>query len=183
MDLIRPLLRLTFHCAWGAMALSGCAQQTERKLAMEHDSGRPGKLLYRPQPRTPAPPVPPTDALHFDLDCNLHGRVVSNSHPEIFRGTYPANVQSWRYHDHIILDLQAMRACDPSACAQYGSYPIVRLTPDHIVLYDREDIGMQIGRRDGRYEQRMEDRGEVSVTRGRCVAGSYSGIPPREVVS
>ena len=133
----QTLLKLVLFCAGSALTLSSCAREAERKLAVGADQGRPGKLLYRPQPQTPAPPVPPTDARHFDLDCNLHGRIVSNTHPEIFRGTYPANLQSWRYHDHIILDLQAMRACDPSACAQYGSYPIVRLTPDHIVLYDR----------------------------------------------
>jgi hypothetical protein len=174
-------LKLMLVCIGGAIALSGCTREADRKLAVGADQGRPGKLFYRPPLRIAAAPVPATDAQHFDLDCNLHGRVISDAHPEMFRGTYPANVQSWRYHDHIILDLRTMRACDPSTCARYGPYPIVRLAPDLIVLDDREGSSIQIGRRNGRYEQRMEDMGEVSVTTGHCVAARNSGIPPRVV--
>lgn len=178
----RILLKLVLVCIGCALPLSGCAQEANRKLAAGNDQGRPGKLYYRPTVHPAAAPVPPTDAQHFDLDCDLHGRVISDAHPEIFRGTYPANVTAWRDHSHMIVDLQTMRVCDESACARYGPHPIIRLTPDLIVLDDREGSSIQVRRRDGRYEQRMEDMGEVSVTRGHCVSGRYSGFPPREAV-
>ena len=178
----RILLKLILACIGGATALSGCAREADRKLAVGTDQGRPGKLYYRPHVQPAAAPVPATDALHFDLECDLHGRVVSDAHPEMFRGTYPANVTAWRDHPHMIVDLQTMRVCDESTCAQYGPHPIVRLTPELIVLDDREGSSEQIRRRDGQYEQRMEDMGEITVTRGHCVTGRFSGFPTREAV-
>jgi len=131
--------------------------------------------------QTIAAPVPPTDALHFDLECRVHRRVTSD-HPAEIIGTYPAGVGDWRYSLRYTFDLQTRRVCDTSLCARYGPFPIVRLTPDLIVLDDRDGVTQQIRRRDGRYEQRMEDSDQLSVTRGRCVRASYSGFPPREAV-
>jgi hypothetical protein len=172
---VRSILKLA--CIVGTLVLSGCAQEVERKLAAGSDQGRPAKLFYRPQVEPAAAPVPPTDALHFDLECDLHGRVIADAHPEMFRGTYPANETSWRYDPHMIVDLQSMRTCEFNTCAEYGPHPIVRVTPDLIVFDDRPGITESVRRRDGRYAQRMEDIGEVSVTRGRCFKTRFSGFP------
>jgi hypothetical protein len=123
---------------------------------------------------TPVQPV--TDALHFDLDCDLHGRVISDAHPEMFRGTYPANIRTWHYRMRDIYDLQAMHTCNFNLCAQYGPRPIVRVTTDQITLLDEPGASMSIRRSDWRYEQRMEEMGQVSVTTGSCTKAPFSGF-------
>jgi len=173
-------------CAGLALALSACGSEASGA----GDSGNRSKAgpiaaatAATPVPRaasSPATGTSATDALHFDLYCDLHGRVISDSNPHMFRGTYPANVRSWRWRSHDIVDLQTMQMCDPVGCARYGPHPIVRVTPDLIVVEDRLGVSAHIRRRDLRYEQRMEDLGEVSVTAGRCTRASFSGFPPRQ---
>ena len=124
--------------------------------------------------------APVTDALHFDLYCDLHGHMVSDAHPEISHGNYPADEPTWEHHSHYIVDLQAMQICDSSACETYGPFPIVGATADRITLDDRPGITIFILRRGWRYEQRQEEMGRVDVTRGRCTRASFSGFPPRQ---
>ena len=120
-----------------------------------------------------------TDDLHFDLDCDLHGRVISDAHPEMFRGTYPANIRAWHYRTREIYDLQTMQTCNFNLCEQYGPSHIVRVTPDRITLLDEPGVSMSIRRRGWRYEQRMEDMGQVSVLTGSCTRVPFSGFPAR----
>jgi hypothetical protein len=117
--------------------------------------------------------------LHFDLHCELRGRIISNSNPEVVHGTYPANEPTWYDHPHFSVDLQAMQICDTSACEEYGPFPIVSVTPDRITLHDEPGLTTFIRRRDWQYEMRQDDMGRVSVTRGRCVPSRFSGFPER----
>lgn len=172
-------------CAGIALTLSGCGSEGPGgRDGDDRMQARPIAAVARAAEVPKAAPVaatvaPATDALHFDLDCDLHGRVISDSNPRMFRGTYPANVQAWHYRSHDIVDLQTMQICDPVSCERYGPHPIVRVTPGLIVLEDRPGVSVHIRRRDWRYEQRMEDLGEVSVTTGRCTRARFSGFPPR----
>jgi hypothetical protein len=122
--------------------------------------------------------APVTDSLHFDLHCELHGRIVSDAHPELSHGTYPANELTWRDHPHYIVDLRTMQICDPGECQDYGPRRIVSATADRITVHDAPGLTIYIRRRDWRYEQRQEDMGRVSVTRGQCRRGAFSGFPP-----
>ena len=123
--------------------------------------------------------APATDSLHFDLYCQLHGRIVSEAHPELRNGTYPANVPSWDYELHEIVDLQTMQVCAPSVCEIHGPHRIARVTPERITIYDAPGVTISIRRRDLRYYQRQEDLGRISVTTGQCRKGEFSGFPPR----
>jgi len=123
--------------------------------------------------------APATDSLHFDLYCELHGRIVSDAHLELANGTYPANVSSWDYDWHDIVDLQTMQICAAGQCEIHGPNRIARLTPERITIYDAPGVTISIRRRDLRYYQRQEDLGRVSVTRGRCRKGEFSGFPSR----
>ena len=120
--------------------------------------------------------APATDSLHFDLYCELDGHVVADPHPNEIIGTYPANVRTWRYAAHFIVDLQAMQVCDSSACEQYGPFRI-SANPERITLQDVPGATIFISRRNWRYDQRQDNMGRVSVTRGRCVPARFSGIP------
>src|SRR5438128_269824 len=53
----RAFLKLALACAGAALAVSGCAREAERKLAVGSDQGRPGKLYYRPHVQPAAAPV------------------------------------------------------------------------------------------------------------------------------
>jgi hypothetical protein len=183
---IRTLSNPSLVWAGIALTLSACGGEVtsgsdgdNRSQVRSIAAAVPAASVPRAAP--PAATIEPiTDALHFDLDCDLHGRVISDSHPEVFRGTYPANVLAWHYRSHDIVDLQTMQICDPVSCERYGPHPIVRVTLDRIVLEDRPGITAHIRRRDGRYEERMEDLGQVSVTTGRCTRVRFSGFPPRQ---
>lgn len=124
--------------------------------------------------------APVTDSLHFDLECDVQGRTVSDANPQLSHGTYPANVRTWRYHTHLIVDLEAMQACDASVCQDYGLFPIASATPDRITFYDQPGLTDVISRRNWRYEQRQESMGRVDVTRGQCTRAAFSGFPPRQ---
>jgi len=132
-----------------------------------------------PVARVAAQPAHVSDALHFDLDCDVRGRVITDAHPEMFRGTYPAN-EPWHDHPHYIVDLQALRICTVGECMSYEPHRILRVTPDRIVLHDEPGFAAYIRRQNLRYEQRTEDLGEVAVTRGTCVIAPFSGFPTRQ---
>jgi hypothetical protein len=120
--------------------------------------------------------APATDSLHFDLYCDIHGRIVSDPHPEMSNGTYPANVSTWHQHPHYIVDLQAMLVCGEGPCEQYGPFRI-RVNHEKIVLGDVPGAWTHISRRDWRYDQRVEDGQRISVTTGTCRRGRFSGLP------
>jgi hypothetical protein len=123
-------------------------------------------------------PAPVTDSLHFDLYCELNGRVISDGDPEVVRGTYPANVSTWRDHPHFTINLQTMLVCELGGCEDHGPSRISGATADRITLDDEPGLKTFILRRNWRYEQRQEDMGRVSVTRGQCRRGAFSGFPP-----
>jgi hypothetical protein len=105
--------------------------------------------------------------------------VIRDAHPELSHGTYPANETSWHYTSHEIIDLERMQICGYTSCLYYPPHPIARLTPDHIILYERPGIVGRISRRTWRFEQRAEDMGRVSETTGQCRRGDFSGFPER----
>jgi hypothetical protein len=176
-----PSYRTHLACAIGALTLAACSPEANRKLPVGNLSRpmRPAKLFERPHTQTTAAvPAPVSDALHFDLDCDLHGRVVSWGDLEIVHGTYPANEPTWNSHSRIIIDLQNMQTCDASLCAEYPLGRIARATPDRIVLYDQPGLSISIRRRDWHYEQR-QDEDRISITRGSCRRVAFSGFPIR----
>lgn len=122
--------------------------------------------------------APVTDALHFDLYCEVRGRIVSDPNPWEVHGTYPANEPTWRDHPHFMVDLQTMQICDSSACERYGPVRIVGATADRITIFDDPGLTIVIRRRDWHYDQRQEDMGRISVTRGQCVPARFSGFAP-----
>jgi hypothetical protein len=173
--------RLQLGCAIGVLVLAACSPEADRKLPVQnqHQAMRSAKLYERPHTQSAAAVTAPvSDAMHFDLDCDLHGRVVSWGDPEIVHGTYPANEARWHSRSHYIIDLQSMQFCEASVCAEYPLFRIVRVTPDRIVLDDRPGSSESIRRRDWYYEQRA-DEDRISVTRGSCRRVAFSGFPIR----
>jgi hypothetical protein len=169
--------------AVGSAALASCGGQTVNRAADDNrvqvSSRAAPPAVVRPKAALAAPPTAlSTDSLHFDLYCQLHGHVLSDPHPEEIIGTYPDNARTWRDADHLIVDLQAMQVCDSSACERHGPFQI-GATSDRITLQDVPGASIFISRRNWRYEQRQEEMGRVSVTRGQCRRASFSGFPTR----
>jgi hypothetical protein len=176
------LCQLLAACAGIAAALTSCGGQAANGNGedgrSQMRSNTTGATVAVPKAAVPDPrPAPVTDSLHFDLDCELRGRFVSNSDPEVVHGTYDANKPTWRDHTHLIVDLQAMRICYASACEGHGPSPISSATADRITLNDAPDMTSFIRRRDWRFEERQDDMGRVSVVTGRCAPGRFSGFP------
>jgi hypothetical protein len=161
-------------------ALTSCGGQTLNRAkddATQVSSRASPPTVVRPNASLPVEQTAPaTDSMHFDLDCQLAGHVVSDPHPSETIGPYPANALAWHYRSRLIVDLQALRVCDWGACERYGPYQI-SATTDRIVLQDVPGASIFISRHNWRYEQRQEDLGRVSVTRGRCIPRRFTGFP------
>jgi hypothetical protein len=163
-------------------ALASCGSQAE--MGDEHDnrsqmiSNAAVTSVASPKAAQTIPRAAPvTDSQHFDLHCELHGRIVSDAHPELSHGTYPANEPAWRDHPDFVVDLQTMQICDLSTCDREGPFRIVSAAADRIVLRDDPQVSIYIRPGDLWYEQRIEDMGRVSVTRGQCTKAPFSGFP------
>jgi hypothetical protein len=168
-------------CAGTFPALTSCGSPAANRNDLgdrsQTSSGATANSVARPQATVPVSHLAPaTDSLHIDLYCELHGRVVSDPHPELSNGTYPANVRTWRQNRHYIVDLQARLACDAGFCE-----PVARLrigvSPEKIVLDDVPGALSYVSRRDWRFHERVVDLQRVSVTTGICRRGRFSGFP------
>jgi hypothetical protein len=169
-------------CAGAALILSACGSEAISYGSNDNRS-QIGQLVGVAAAPSAAPAAasvhPVSDPLHFDLLCDLHGRVVSDPHPEEYHGTWPAGMRVCHHSAHFIIDLQNMQICDWSMCDRYGPGPIVGATPDRIVLHDEPGATIMIRRLDLHYQQRWEEFDRVSVTNGRCIKARFSGFPPR----
>ena len=173
---------ILFTCAGAVPALTSCGSPAANRNDLgdrsQTSSGATAKPVARPQATVAVSHVAPaSDSLHFDLYCQLHGRVISDPHPELSNGTYPANVRTWRNYPHYIVDLQARLACDAGFCERVARFRI-GVSPEKIVLDDVPGALSYVSRRDWRFHERMVDLQRVSVTTGTCRRGGFSGFPP-----
>jgi hypothetical protein len=175
---------ILFACAGATLSLSACggreaARNDEADYQVRLASVAAGATLLPRRATADSRTAPVTDALHFDLVCDVRGRVISDPHPENYHGTWPAGIRAWHDHTRFIVDLQAMRSCEPAACLYYEPPPIVSATSKRITFVDNPGAHISIRIRDLQYQQRMEEFGAVSVTRGHCVKTRFSGFPAR----
>jgi hypothetical protein len=112
----------------------------------------------------------------FDLDCQLHGRVVSDPHP-ISRGTSPANVKSWALPARFAIDLSSKRFCDVVECKKLGTISIFSVDRNKVVLEKKRGLEMTLRRRDSFLRIRNVDGGRIDVTEGHCRVKKFSGFP------
>src|SRR3954469_21987224 len=151
---------LSLTCAGSLSALAACDDRAPNQSASYDRSpigsgtGHPPVASPHAEPVVPRP-APITDSLHFDLYCELRGRVVSDPHPEEYIGTSTDTSLAWRDRGHFVVDLEAMQVCDSSVCEQYGPFHI-RANRDRITLQDVPGATIFISRHDWRYEQRQE---------------------------
>jgi hypothetical protein len=119
------------------------------------------------------------EELQFDLVCNLRGRMIEDANP--WRpGTPSLNRDPWNATERYMIDLRAMRWCDPVSCTRLEPGRIEFADGESIKLYDRPRHSLSISRRDGRYYQRLEDTGTITVVRGRCRKEPFSSFPARQ---
>jgi hypothetical protein len=169
-------------CAGLVPALESCGSEVVKGADGDHRSRVTSNTAATPFATAKAAAAVPraapvTDALHFDLYCQVHGRIIAEGDPEAVHGTYPANVPAWDDHPHFTLDLHAMLVCEWGGCEGYGPSQIASATADRITLDNRPGLKIFIRRRDWHYEQRQEDMGRIAVTRGQCRRADFSGFP------
>jgi len=122
--------------------------------------------------------TPVSDSLHFDLACNVRGRVVWQDDPT--RPILSPNPQQWDDHPRLIVDLETMRFCDQYECMTRGPKPIESVSPHNVTFVDRPGRSETFHRAEGRYAMAAFELGRFQVTEGSCTVEPFSGFPPPE---
>jgi hypothetical protein len=112
--------------------------------------------------------------LQFDLVCTTRGRVVWERDPTAFKGT--PNPQQWGDTYRLIVDLTAMRTCEPLICSNYGQRAIDGLTEDEIIFIDRPTLKETFNRRTGAYHGYSFGNERLEVDSGTCRMEPFSGF-------
>lgn len=177
----RPILLVG---ASTALAVAACGSEAAKDgdrangsqiSAVTSADGGPQPARVEPAGR---PDIPVTDDLHFDLNCDVHGRIVSDSRPWGPTGTYPANEPRWTNSFRYVIDLQTMQYCgDVASCLHHRPGRIERVTADRIILGEGPTGSEFIRRTDWRVLVRRDDGGLVMVDSGRCTKAPFSGFP------
>jgi hypothetical protein len=119
---------------------------------------------------------PDSEAVQFDLICDLHGKVIADPHPA-YTGTYPANVKTWHYTDRYTVDLRAMHYCEVPVCGSLRPLRIAAVTPQLISFDNKPGVIISVRRRDNWYESRLGSKGEkVRLTTGFCRKAKFTGF-------
>ena len=183
-------MRLLFRCASAPFLLSAC-QDRPADAGYSRDKANHVESLSREVARNSAdfadPPAskPLNNFMRFDLECSYRGRVVADPRPRP-RGS--PDEGAWSGSLHYVVDLYAMRFCDPIWCERDGPKPIAAASTEAIYFYNdpfatpyKPSTVETVRLRDGRYTQRIaDDEGHVRLTTGTCRHGPFSGFPDRE---
>ena len=172
---VRQLALMTF-CASASLLIACCADGQSGNSGNQATATRRGDARRVTAERAKASVLSLWGNLRFDLDCRAHGRVVWERDPSAFKGTPNSPLESDEY-PHFIVDLAAMRYCEPVTCRRYGPQPIDAVTDDEIRFTDRDTLSERVRRSDGRYNAEHFADGRLDVSTGTCRKIRFSGFP------
>ena len=153
-----------------AALLSPGASSTHRQESVGQTVEAPGA----PIGARIIPFVPP--GLRFDLACQAQRRFDLEDGKPGARAYHPM----FPYHEvtrHIV-DLEALRECDPLTCELQGPQKIT-VTPDALILAQARNLLHFYHWRSGIYELRSTHYGRTNISQGTCRIEPFSGFPPR----
>jgi hypothetical protein len=111
----------------------------------------------------------------FDLICDGRGRVAwETDEPTLMRSP---NDQQWESSIHEIVDLAAMRHCDPDGCRRVGPDAIQEVKEDSILFVQSPTNTISYNRRTGRWHRHSFELERLDVEDATCRVAPFSGFP------